>query len=354
MENIQAFWEKIKSRKIFLALFIIGLFFIGIIVFIFISLFLLRIPFVSSPAPTYSPGYSPDGYLYSPAAGTGGGGVRVSSPLGGESLGLLDRIFDTGTGDAPERTAEKAFEDSAELQIREGNFKVKSGDAQDDMETLKNAVHDFNGYVEQSRKSETNLFIRITATVRVPVNDFEEFLQIFHDRFEVESFEIRDFRINVQRQLDELEIIARAHQELQNLRQEVAALPADSRRIDLLMNITNKELDLSRREAQFQRDLVSSQRRADMATFVVVFDQTVKAKVWPENLANRFRDSLRRSLDNVANAVIGTGTDGLALLARVVQLIVYAFIIVLPVWGTILIVKRLRKRLANWQKKEQG
>jgi len=244
-------------------------------------------------------------------------------------------------GEAPS-VAERALSDApAELEVKEGRAKIKSENADGDAELLRLLTADYEGYLEQSRKTETLRLVRIVSTVRVPVGNFEEFLEDLRRKFDVRTYETGDFRITVQHQFDELDVLSRSLQEYDEIREEIRQLRVGEERIKLLMRITNEETELIRRQQAIERELAAQQKQADMATLEVTLEQSLRPKLWPEDLGSRFFERLNWMVDSIVTAFIGILTNSLVVLIRVIEFIIYAIIIIVP----LVIVWRLSRRI---------
>ncbi|MCD6085403.1 DUF4349 domain-containing protein, partial [bacterium] len=55
-----------------------------------------------------------------------------------------------------------------EIEIREGSMEIKSKNAEGDFAKIKSLVKNYQGYIERSSKSNTNLYTWINLTLRIP------------------------------------------------------------------------------------------------------------------------------------------------------------------------------------------
>lgn len=219
----------------------------------------------------------------------------------------------------------------AEIEVKEGRARIKSEDADGDAEQLRLFVQEYNGYIEESQKTETLTLIRIGSTVRVPTENFDELLKDIQANFDVRTYNTSDFRITIEHQLDELDVIQRTLEDYTEIREEARQLRVDEERIRLLMSITNKETELVRRQRTIERELAVKQRQAEMATLAVSIEQKLPSKLWPEELGARFLERLSWMIDSIATAFIGITTNSLVVLVKVIEYIIYAIIVIVPV-----------------------
>ncbi len=234
-----------------------------------------------------------------------------------------------------------------QLEIKEGNVEVKSEDAENDFEILKNIVSEKGGYVETSKKNESNVLLEITAQVRMPAEDFEDFVKEVEASFEVEDFELSNYKMDIQRELDEVDIIKRALEDLDFLREETLKLENGEERINLLSRITTEMQFLASQQRDFERNLGGKELQSDLATVTFVFRQTLRADLWPEDLGNLFHDRINWALDSIATILISVVANSFVLLFKIVEYILYVGVIALPVslvWKLVVKIKRGRER----------
>jgi len=235
--------------------------------------------------------------------------------------------------------------EQTELEIRRGDVEVESEDAEADLEILKVLVDNREGYIERSSKHETNLVLRINAQVRIPVEEFDSFIEAMENNFEIESFELENYRMDVQRQLDELSVVRQTLEDFDRMRQETQELDLSVERIELLSSITSEMQFLARERDRLERDLGGKTKQADLATLSVVFveEMDVELELWPDDLGNRFVDNLNSAMDSVAMTLASILTNSLVLFVKVIEYIVYAVVILFPlvlVWN---LIKKRRK-----------
>lgn len=234
-----------------------------------------------------------------------------------------------------------------DLTIHEGQATIKSDDAEQDAHVLREIVERHDGYIEEGAKRETTTRISVTSTVRVPVDNFETLVHDIMNRFDIENHEIKNIRVGIQRELDEMEIIRKTFEEYGRIREEIQNLPIGEEKISLLMEITEQELELASRKKLFERQLGGKERQADLATLTLTFNQKVKANIWPEDLGNEFRDRVHTGVEEISKAAMNTIVYSVVLVVWVVQFIVYAIVIIVPIIFVTKIGIRLYRRFTR-------
>jgi len=286
-----------------------------------IILLLLFVFTIFRPFPTITPERSYEETYDSYEFGMG-------APLGGErpfsfDLHLFDQEISRDTYDTESV--------SHELEIREARLKVESDDAEDDFEVLQDITRERDGYIETSKKTETSTRLIYTATVRVPVEYFEDFIEDSESAFEIEDFEVNNYRIDVQRQIDEIDVLNRAIQDYESLRDETLELESGEERINLLARLTSEMQSIARQRMALERDLGGKEKKADLATINFTFEETLRAELWPDDLGDLFHERIHEAIDDIALAGVSVLTNSLVLLVKVIEYIVYAIVIVVPV-----------------------
>jgi hypothetical protein len=244
-----------------------------------------------------------------------------------------------------ERDSLKRTFDGSELEIRSGDVEVKSDDGEEDLEILKDLVEDREGYIERSSKYESNLVLRINAQVRIPVDEFDSFVGTLEDNFEIESFQLENYRVDIQPQLDELSVIKQTLKDFDEMRRETQELELTVDRIELLANITREMQFLAREQDRLERDLGGKAKQADFATLNIVFveELDVELELWPDDLRNRLVDNLNSAMDSIFTILTSILTNSLVLLVKVVEYIVYITVFLIPVVLVWNLIKKRRK-----------
>jgi len=83
----------------------------------------------------------------------------------------------------PEETAGRG-----EIEIKEGSMEIKSKNVEADFAEIKTLVENYQGYIERSSKSSTNLYLWINLTLRVPSENLFNLFEALKRRFKVESY----------------------------------------------------------------------------------------------------------------------------------------------------------------------
>jgi hypothetical protein len=240
----------------------------------------------------------------------------------------------------PERLPERKIE----VEVKEGSMEIKSKDAESDSKEIKSIVENYEGYIERSEKRVTNLFIIVNATLRVPPERFLDLVEELKKKFEIDSYDVKNYRISIEKEIDELEILKKSLRDYEEIRGEIKAMKISEEKIELLMKVTDKELLLKQEERQYQREILTKKRQGDFASLNLTIEQKRVAKIWPENVLNRLKDRLRIAFDNSVEILRNTIGGGIELFFKVIQGIFYLAIIVIPLAITWRIGKTIYQR----------
>lgn len=258
-----------------------------------------------------------------------------------------DMAYQRSAGEAVSPTAEDGASADADIpgvEITEGRLTVDSESAVDDEETVRSVTESYGGYIEEGNQSESPTRLQIRLTTRVPSADFADYLQELRDQLEVDDYNIRNYRIEIEEQTTELDIIRGTHTMYEEMKEELQAMPVDAERINLTMDITERQLDLKERENRLAQRVDRVTRRGDMATLHVTLKERLSAEVWPEDLGNDFRDQLREAIDEVVQVAIAIVTTSLVVFMTAIQWAVYLLITLLVLWFVFRLLRRLYRR----------
>ena len=245
------------------------------------------------------------------------GEFSLSNPLATDFL--LRETFDTGS--------KMPSDTGREIEVKEGSMRIDSKEAENDFSEIRSMVENYQGYVERSNKSVTSLYIQLDLTLRIPSEKFAGLVEKLQEEFKVEHYSIKNYRIPVGRELDELQILNKSLSDYEKIREEISEMRVGRDKIDLLMQLTEKELGLKEKEKIYQSLLSSKERQGEYATLNVNLRQKQSPTIWPENVLDQFKDRLRRSFDNsfaILRDLIGGSIE---IFFRSLQIIIYIFII---------------------------
>lgn len=238
-------------------------------------------------------------------------------------------------------------QDASGVLIREGSVQIDSENTAADEAEIRILTDSYDGYIEEGSQSESNTRRRTHLTARVPADSFAEYLADIRAQFDVEDYSIRDYRIEIEEQITELDIIADSAAKYAAMKEEVQQMAVDAERINLTMEITEKELELKRQENRLAQQIDRVTRRGDMATLRITLEERVSAEIWPEDIGNDIIDSIRSAIDSVVGITIAIFTTSIVVFMTTMQWAVYLLIILVVLWFAYRLLRRLYNR---WKK----
>lgn len=235
-------------------------------------------------------------------------------------------------GVAPDTTAGEGGDAGAGefVEVQEAAFDIDTGDVEAASDQVEDLVESNDGYVEERNKREGTFTVDIDMTVRVPDSRFTAFTSALRDEYDVESYSVQNYRVSVAREIDELEILNRTLSDYERIRQRILARETTTENLELLSDLTEKELWVLRQKRDYQRELESARQRGEYATVQITLTQQKAVEVVPENIGNRFNKAVKDMMDSIVSIVIGTMTGAVVLFFQVLQALVYLVVVGVP------------------------
>ncbi|XGI83363.1 DUF4349 domain-containing protein [Halorutilales archaeon Cl-col2-1] len=241
----------------------------------------------------------------------------------------------TGFGGAPETVGvgEDAGASAGEyVEVQEADMSIESESLDDDVSRLRDLTQGSGGYVEESSRRRSNLYLTARMTARVPSENFEEFVESTRDEFEVEEYEVRSYRLSIERETTELDILNRTLREYESTRSEISEMNATAEKLDLLMEVTDKELEVKEKMSRYRSDLAQKRQRSEYATVRIEVRERRQPEIVPDDIGDRFRNEVRQTVDNIVSILITTVTGGVEILFRTIQFLIYLVVVAVPVF----------------------
>ncbi len=238
--------------------------------------------------------------------------------------------------------AEDAIQQT-DFQVKTGNVQVESVDAEGDAAKLREKVRGLNGKVESERKSETDTQIRVYVQVRVPVEQFEGFADWTRSTYTVEDASFGFETVSVEQQQNQVNVLLEALNIYNNLLRKLNQTDAEklsAEQIEAIATITDRKLWVAQQLERYGYSISQVEEQAAMSTVSFTFREDKPIKYAPEDLGRRFKQGVQDMVRDITNVGISVVTDSLVVLAKTVQWIIYALIVLIPVY---LVYKAVRK-----------
>jgi hypothetical protein len=306
-----------KHKIIFLAVFVL-LIIVGFISYIFIGGMLSSRMATTGDGYNYAPGYAP-----------------------------VTGVSKTSYEQQVEQQTSQIVSNPSEYQIKRGSANVKSTDANSDYEKLKQKAESYNGWVETVNKNEDYRQIFITTNLKIPFDNFDAFSDWLMKNFDVKNANLELYRISVEQQQDEIQILQVALGVYDNFLQRAEALNVSESSIELIMRITERKLDVIKLLRQYGYSVEQVQKQSDYASLSITLTQEKKIELMPEDLGSELRSKLRNSIADITNAGTDLITVPVVIFVRIIIWIIYAIIVLVPIFFAIRILIRLYKFVAK-------
>lgn len=262
--------------------------------------------------------------------------------MGAPSGGLRQRV-EKGAAPTEDVTRGGGGGAGEYVEVKKAQFNVDTESADQSSREIRDKTENYGGYVEESRKDTTDLYKRIYVTARVPTSNFTDFVEKLKKEYDVDSYNVRNYRLGIQRELDELDILNKSLQEYESYREEIKEMNLTKEKLDLLMEITEKELWAKERMKHYKRGLAEKYQMSEYATVRITLEEKRVVDIAPENIGNRFNQQVKEMLDNVVTALIETVTGAVEMFFSAIKYIVYILIIAIP----LALAYKLGKRIYN-------
>lgn len=249
--------------------------------------------------------------------------IDLQSQSAKESLGYRGGAADIGI--PPRERGSGSY-----VEVQEGSAQINTDYIEQDIEKIRNLGGKYDGWIESSSKSHGELYTTADITVKVKSENFQAFISDMKQNFEVESYSVQNYRLYTERERDELDILNKTMMEYESIRQEVEKMNNNAEKLDLLMQITEKQLQLKEKRNQYENSLSDKQQRGDYATLKIELNEKREIDLVPDDLGQRFRNEVNDMVDNVSNTLISTVTGGVEIFFEAIKYIVYLAIVAVP------------------------
>jgi len=201
-----------------------------------------------------------------------------------------------------------------------------------DFEKIKEKVEDLGGWLERWSKSEDYRQIIFSLSLRIPAEHFDEFVDWLASEFKIERSNFELYRIVVKREMDEIAILLDAQDVYTRLLERVEKLEPSDWQIDAVMKLTNKKLEIMRKLREYGYTVEEAKEKERYSTLSLQLIQEKPIRLVPENLSRKLRMKIRDLVSELSEIGMNLITVPIALFFKVVLWIVYAIVILIPIF----------------------
>ncbi len=246
-----------------------------------------------------------------------------------------------------EQKTSEIISNPSEYQIKRGSANVKSTNADSDYEKLKQKTESDNGWVETVNKNEDYKQISITTNLKIPFENFDSFADWLMKNFDVKNANLELYRVSVEQQQDEIQILQSSLGIYDNFLKRAEALNVSESSIELIMKITERKLDVMRLLRQYGYSVEQVEKQSKHASLSITLTQEKKIELMPEDLGSELRSKLRNSIRDITNAGMDLITVPVVIFVRIIIWIIYAIIVLVPIFIALRIIIRVYRFIAK-------
>ncbi len=250
----------------------------------------------------------------------------------------------SGDFDSVNYRHQDSADSGAYVEVKEGSMRIETKDAENDADSIKGLTADYEGYMENMRKSETDLYLNIYLRARIPSEKFDGYVEQLKSRYDEKSFNINFYRLSTERELGEIELIQKTLDDYEAIRIKANNMELSKDQLNMLLLLTKNELELKRLARQYESSLTGKEKRSEYATLSITLEQKKDAKIMPENLGNRFRNKIKNALDDIANSSMDIITGSVSLFFAAIKYAVYLIVLFIPLMVCYRVLKRIYSR----------
>jgi len=259
-------------------------------------------------------------------------GARTMAEYAPGAAPLVGVPYETTWERGMEEKTSEILSKPSEYLLKRGSANVKSTDAMLDYDRVKQKTESLNGWVESMTKSENYKELKVRAALKIPSDDFDSFADWLINNFDVESANLEFYRVEIQRQQDEIQILQLSLDLYDRLLDRVERLNVSTEQIELIMKVTNKKLDVMRLLKSYGYSVEKIEEKAKYATLTVTITQEKKIELMPEDMGREFRTRVRNMVRDIVNAGMDLVTIPVTIFVKIIVYIIYAIIVLIPVF----------------------
>ncbi|MBC5793005.1 MAG: DUF4349 domain-containing protein [Nanohaloarchaea archaeon] len=197
------------------------------------------------------------------------------------------------------------------VEVKEANIDIKSESIENDIKKIETVSKSFNGFLESSSKTTSDLYINADLTVRIPKNNFSNFTKNLKQEFDVESYTVRNYKVSTERTVSEIRILNNTLKDYDDLRRQVKNIESYSDRIELLKQLTDKEKQVAQEMNNYLQDLDNKKTRSELATVDIRLEEQRDIELVPDDLWSRLKSEVQDTIDSISTTLLTTFTDAI-------------------------------------------
>lgn len=234
-----------------------------------------------------------------------------------------------------------------EYEIKTGYAEIKSENSEKDYDNIKEKVEEIDGWTESFNKYEGYDTIRVQAIFKVPSKEFEGFADWIIKNFDVKNTNFGFYRVSVERQQEEIEILLQALESYNKLMSQAELMSLNETKLEMIFRITEKKLEVMRLLKMYGYSIKEIEKQANYSSVTIVLVEDKPIKIMPEDKGKDLMMKIRNSVNEIVNALIDLLTVPFVIIVKIFVYIIYAIIALIPIYIAYKIIIRIFKRLGK-------
>ena len=147
---------------------------------------------------------------------------------------------------------------------------------------------------------------------------------------------------------NEIEILMKTLNAYDSLFDKAASMELSTESIELMQKLTDKKLYIMRQLRSYGYDIKEIQKRSEYSNLRITLTQKKEIELLPEDLGRELMIKLRDAIRNITNALLDLVTIPVVIFINLIVLIIYAFVVIIPLF----IVYKFARRFFKWLDKK--
>jgi hypothetical protein len=233
------------------------------------------------------------------------------------------------------------------IEIKEGRITIETMNADKDSDIIKGYAKDYDGYVENFKKNEDYSRITISLSVKIPIDNFDGFFERIKKDFKIKDSDLQFYRISIKEEISELDILNYTMRDLERIRFEINNMPAGKEKIESLMHLTDRELEIRNKINKVSTSLLTKESLSKFSTAIITLVQEKPIMIVPENLGRQFNEKLRSMIENSSLILMDILTGIIPFALNVVKYIIFGLMIIIPLIVIYIFLGKIYKKFEN-------
>jgi len=191
-----------------------------------------------------------------------------------------------------------------EHKIKEGDVSIKSQNADQDYEKIKNSLSSYQGNLDNYKRFEDDYKIVVSFNVKIPQDNFDKFVDYLNKNFKVVESNVRFYVVSLKKTYDELEILKKTFDNLTVYEEYLKTAQPNRENIELLMIINDKKMHILSTMKSFEREIEETTVAENFNKLSIRLEQNKKIKIFDEEWSNKLRTELKLVVQDTIDGLL--------------------------------------------------